>query len=102
MKIGYPCLNNSVKCTPNSTFRLASYSEQYLIEKISYNLKCLKKILEWNKEKGQYLLLSAFEQGSTLTEAISKVMNEIDLNDIEEKMKRWFFQWVKQGYLSFG
>lgn len=48
MKIGYPCINNSIGCTANSTFRLANYSEENMKEKISNNLSCLKRILEYN------------------------------------------------------
>lgn len=47
MKIGYPCINNSI-CSPNKTFRLRNYSEEKLIEKVSENLDCLKKIFEYN------------------------------------------------------
>lgn len=48
MKVGYPCLNYLISCTPNSTFRLKSYSEELLISKVKNNLGCLKKILEFN------------------------------------------------------
>lgn len=52
MKIGYPCINKSIGCTSNSTFRLKSYSESLMIEKIQNNLNCLKKILEFNLSNG--------------------------------------------------
>lgn len=52
MKIGYPCINTSVGCTANRTFRLKSYSEDLLIEKVSENLSCLKKTLKYNFDNG--------------------------------------------------
>ena len=54
MKVGYPCANRSIGCTSSSTFRLASYSENRLQATIENNLKCLMKILKYNKEKGIY------------------------------------------------
>ncbi|HVY01729.1 MAG TPA: UV DNA damage repair endonuclease UvsE, partial [Candidatus Nanoarchaeia archaeon] len=50
MKIGYACINNSIGCTTNSTFRLASYSEQRFKQTVENNLNCLLKLLQWNKE----------------------------------------------------
>ncbi|MGV8162254.1 MAG: UV DNA damage repair endonuclease UvsE [Candidatus Nanoarchaeia archaeon] len=48
MKIGYPSINWSIGCSANSTFRLASYTDQLLIEKAINNIGCLKKILKYN------------------------------------------------------
>lgn len=48
MRIGYPCINRSVGCTANSTFRLRNLSDERLVETLSYNLTCLRKILEFN------------------------------------------------------
>ena len=50
MKIGYPCINTTIKCTSNSTFRIVNYSERNLIEKVETNLKCLQKMLFFNVE----------------------------------------------------
>lgn len=52
MRIGYPCINRSVKCTAGRTFRLRSFSKQRLIETVRHNLSCLDKILQFNAEYG--------------------------------------------------
>jgi UV DNA damage endonuclease len=48
MKIGYPCINNSIPRASPSTFRLASYSENRLIQTVKGNLIHLDKILRYN------------------------------------------------------
>ncbi len=50
MRIGYPCINRTIDCTANSTFRLKSYSETRLKDSIKNNLSCLRKILQFNLE----------------------------------------------------
>ncbi len=52
MRVGYPCINRSIGCTSSRTFRLASYSEQRLVETVGRNLDCLEKTLRWNVEHG--------------------------------------------------
>ena len=48
MRIGYPCINTTIGCKSNRTFRLKSYSEERLIETVENNLGCLIKILRFN------------------------------------------------------
>jgi len=48
MKIGYPCINTSIGCKGDRTFRLKSYSEQRFIKTVENNLNCLAEILKYN------------------------------------------------------
>lgn len=48
MKVGYPCINNSIPRNTSSTFRLASYSERMLIKTVKSNLIHLNQILKYN------------------------------------------------------
>jgi UV DNA damage endonuclease len=49
MRIGYPCINRSIGCSANKTFRLASYSDELLRATVEGNIACLRKILTWNR-----------------------------------------------------
>lgn len=51
MKIGYPCLNLTIGCKADRTFRLKSFSEPRLVETVTGNLDCLQQILCWNVER---------------------------------------------------
>lgn len=60
MKIGYPCINRTIECKGDKTFRLKSYSEKRLIDTVTNNLDCLENILKYNiKENILFFRLSS-------------------------------------------
>jgi UV DNA damage endonuclease len=50
MKIGYPCINRTIACRGNRTFRLKSYSQERLTKTIQRNLDCLFSTIQFNAE----------------------------------------------------
>jgi len=52
VRIGYPCINRAVGCSSASTFRLRSYSARRLADSVASNLACLKRVIEWNRDRG--------------------------------------------------
>jgi UV DNA damage endonuclease len=50
MKLGYPCINRTIGCSTDRTFRLKSYSEKRLVTTVNNNLVCLEKVLKYNVE----------------------------------------------------
>ena len=52
MRIGYPCVNETLRCSAAQTFRLASYAPDRLRDTVANNLACLRQILEFNRSHG--------------------------------------------------
>lgn len=77
MRIGYPCINRSLSCSCNKTFRLRSYSESRLKETVGNNLDCLLKILRFNLEHRLFF----FRVTSDLVPFASHPINSFDWQD---------------------
>lgn len=92
MKLGYPCINNSVGCTANSTFRIKSYSEEVLKEKVKSNLRCLFETLKYNKENN----LLFFRIGSPLVPFASHPVNTFNWKDFFKKDFQKIGDFIKQ------
>jgi len=77
MRIGYPCINRSIPCSSNKSFKLKSYSEKRLKETVKNNLDCLLRILEYNLEHD----LLFFRVTSDLVPFASHPVNTFDWQD---------------------
>ena len=74
MRIGYPCINRTLECSANKTFRLKSYAEDRLIKTLDNNLDCLKDILQFNVDHEIYF----FRITSDLVPFASHEINTFD------------------------
>ncbi|HUV02937.1 MAG TPA: hypothetical protein VMW67_05800 [Desulfobacteria bacterium] len=74
MRIGYPCINWTISCKGDRTFRLKSYSEERLIETVENNLNCLQEILAFNIDH----TLLFFRITSDLVPFASHPINQFD------------------------
>ncbi|HEY4651683.1 MAG TPA: UV DNA damage repair endonuclease UvsE [Pontibacter sp.] len=95
MKIGYPCINQSLDCISSRTFRLASYSEERLIETVAQNLTCLQRILEYNVQHG----LLFFRLTSDLVPFASHAINQYNWQDHFKEEFRQLGAYIKQHHM---
>ncbi len=92
MKIGYPCINRTLTCQGNRTFRLKSYSLHNLIEKVENNLDCLRQILEYNLKHN----ILFFRITSDLVPFASHPINQFDWQGFFKKKFRTIGQFIKK------
>ncbi len=92
MKIGYPCINHTLTCQGNRTFRLKSYSVHNLIEKVENNLDCLQQILKFNLKHN----ILFFRVTSDLVPFASHPINRFDWQRFFKKKFRTIGQFIKK------
>jgi len=91
-KLGYACINNSIDCTTNSTFRLRNYSKEKLIEKVHGNLDCFMRMLKWNNENHIYF----FRLGSQLVPFASHSVCKLDWGKYFNEYFKMIGKYVKK------
>jgi UV DNA damage endonuclease len=77
MRIGYPCINMTIKNPYPSTFRLKSYSEKRFNETVKNNLNHLLSILNFNKRNSIYF----FRISSSIIPFASHPICDIEWNE---------------------
>ncbi len=92
MKIGYPCINHTLTCQGNQTFRLKSYSIDNLKEKVENNLDCLQQILKYNLRQN----ILFFRITSDLVPFASHPINRFDWQEFFRKKLRAIGQFIKR------
>lgn len=92
MKIGYPCINHTLTCQGNRTFRLKSYSSHNLIEKVENNLDYLLQILKYNLKHN----ILFFRVTSDLVPFASHPINRFDWQSFFKKKFRTIGKFIKE------
>lgn len=83
--LGYACINMSLNKTTNKTFRLSNLTKEKYLETVSYNLKSLGDIINWNAYNGIYF----FRIGSELIPFASQENFSFDWKkDFEKEFKK--------------
>ncbi|HXK49807.1 MAG TPA: UV DNA damage repair endonuclease UvsE [Clostridiales bacterium] len=83
--LGYACINMSLGKTTNKTFRLSNLNREKYLETVSYNLKSLGDIINWNADNGIYF----FRIGSELIPFASHENFSFDWKkDFEKEFKK--------------
>ncbi|MEO0302970.1 MAG: UV DNA damage repair endonuclease UvsE [candidate division WOR-3 bacterium] len=92
IRIGYPCINLSLKCRPGKTFRISSFNEKIFLEKAENNLKCLSEIIDFNIKNEIYFFRISSDIIPFASHPINKIKWEIIFKDlfreIGEKIKK--------------
>lgn len=84
MRIGYPCINLTLKNQYSSTFRLKSYSEKRFNETVKNNLNHLLSVLNFNRRNNIYF----FRISSDIIPFASHPVCDIDWSDtFKEKLQ---------------
>ena len=76
MKIGYSCINWTLGCKGDKTFRLKAYSDERLIETVGHNLDCLAKVLEFNVAHEILIMLYTNDKEKTALKAVQIARND--------------------------
>ena len=92
MKIGYPCVNETLSCSSSTTFRLASYNEERLIQTVTNNLNCLQQILEFNVSNDLFF----FRMTSDLVPFASHPVNTYNWQDYFKDALAQIGNYIKQ------
>jgi len=82
IRIGYPCINRTLKCRPDKTFRLSSFSKSLFIEKVENNLKCLLEILDFNFKNQIYFFRISSDTIPFASHPVNRIKWELIFKDI--------------------
>lgn len=82
LRIGYPCINLTLDCRPDKTFRLASYSKKLFMATVENNLKCLLKIIDFNIKNGIYFFRISSDTIPFASHPINRIKWTILFKDI--------------------
>lgn len=95
MKIGYPCINRSLRCRGNHTFRLKSYSHERMADCVTNNLNCLMEMLRYNRQHDMLF----FRVSSDLIPFASHPVCDYPWPEIHQKQFREIGEFIQMNHI---
>lgn len=88
IRIGYPCINRTIGCRSDKTFRLTNFNIQNFKRTVEENLKCLLNILDYNISKKIFFFRISSETIPFASHPINKINWQNEFRELFKEISK--------------